>query len=207
MFPNYAVRSRILQILDLSPHSGEGDPVILDCDAMQTHRKWVTFRWNIQVPIFSPEDGPSNMLSSFLYGILYRMCTDCIKPRRFYFGLWRREGSQVETPRRNISLHCQPWRWRQCFFLKCSYQPLSPHGVIFHKTNIDIFTNVRTFALKMEAVCFSETLLPNCESIQLRTSSQLILKSFYTDGINPIQNAGQHVQKRTFESVNITNTK
>jgi hypothetical protein len=59
----------------------------------------------------------------------------------------------------------QHWRWRQCVPPNRWYLHTSPHGVTMQKNDIDnnllhlccIIVN-RTLALKMEAVCYTETI-------------------------------------------------
>jgi hypothetical protein len=50
----------------------------------------------------------------------------------------------LTTFQRNIGLNLQPWRWRQYVHPKRWYLPTNPHYVTAQKTNIDIFTAVRT---------------------------------------------------------------
>jgi hypothetical protein len=53
----------------------------------------------------------------------------------------------------------QPWRWRKYVYLECLYLSTSPHSVTTQKTNIDIFTSLRTSNL-IQLTC----LLPSVHS-------------------------------------------
>jgi hypothetical protein len=46
----------------------------------------------------------------------------------------------------------QPWRWRQCFLLKCWYLPKRPHEIITQKTDISTQSNCTNSCMAIQSL-------------------------------------------------------